>query len=161
MSNLVTCNIICSTIMEFKNSPRIINGNFKFYCSRNNHGEKITNLSKLKIQIVYGDVYLEHLHLKSLHGIGRTCFTQIDGGTLQIRNTIRSNILGILLIKNLEFVKMDNNFWDKIKSYDKQTQSLRLEQALVIVNKHLQTTRDLLECQEDLVSHDLKEFAKL
>jgi hypothetical protein len=58
--------------------------------------------------------------------------------------------LGLLKIKGLEEVKLDNtdNFTDEKRLFTE------------IITKHLKT-RNILACQEDLIDNDLKDFAEL
>ena len=57
-------------------------------------------------------------------------------------NPIKSNILGLLQIKHLKTVKNSHP-------------------AFIILSKHLNGDKDILECQEELISNGYKEFAKL
>jgi hypothetical protein len=85
--------------------------------------------------------------LTSLEGIGRDYLTSITG-ELEISDTITSNILGILKIKNLNDVST-KDLWDELK------------EAVDIINKHLETGRRVSKCKQELIEAGLKEFAKL
>jgi hypothetical protein len=59
---------------------------------------------------------------------------------------IIGNALSLLLIKNLEIISV---------SFGGHPPWLR------IINKHLTLDKDVLECQEELITNGLKEYAKL
>ena len=57
---------------------------------------------------------------------------------------LKTHMLGILLIKDLKKISFSDNI-----------------EVQNIINKHLDGDRDILECQEELITNGLKEFAKL
>ena len=62
---------------------------------------------------------------------------------------IKSNILGLLYIKDLEIVSPPFGKGEELIN------------ALIILHKHLKGDNDVLECQEELISAGYKEYAKL
>jgi len=85
--------------------------------------------------------------ITEVKGIGREFLNQIDN-MLILPNTIKSNILGVMLIKNLQSFMFSNS-------------SNETSDVSNILNDHLKGERDILDCQEDLITHKYKEFAKL
>jgi hypothetical protein len=81
-----------------------------------------------------------HLHIKS---IGYNAGTSGRGTINFIRCPIESHVLGLLLIENLKYVTLDNQ---KVKT---------------IINKYLDGSRDVFECQQELMDAGLDEYAQL
>lgn len=125
---------------SLKESPKIINGIFN--CS----GVRLHSLEGSPL-IVRGNYQADNNELTSLKDIHKQ-IKEIHG-TFSVRhNPIISNILGVLLIKNLEFFDISANHNDKIK-------------INMIIDHHIQGDRDVLACQEELISAGYKEYAKL
>jgi hypothetical protein len=81
--------------------------------------------------------------LTSLEGIGVRYLKQI-GGKLDLPNCpIKSNVLGLLKIKDLKKVEMDNKIVEEI------------------INRNLNSGRRLSKCKQELIEAGLQEFAKL
>jgi hypothetical protein len=81
--------------------------------------------------------------LRSLEGIGKDYLKEVND-VFSISNTgIKSNILGLLKVRNLKAISI--------------TDDKKLEE---IINRHLET-KDIIECQEELIENGYKEFAKL
>lgn len=93
---------------------------------------------------VGGSIFAQNLPkiktLQGIHKVVRQC-----GGTFDLSGTkIESHALGLVLIKGLESVKLDN------------------QEVANIINKHLkQADRNAHECQEELIDAGLAPFAKL
>lgn len=127
-----------------------------------------------------GDIIIENSQLDTLQGLPKT----IDGGlsfhdhvyglfslinihktlncvtgTITMPLTIRQNILGLLLIKGLQnaFIVKFTDFFRYVDPKD----IAQLRQALEIINLNLQNRQDVLECQEQLITDGLNQFAKL
>jgi hypothetical protein len=81
--------------------------------------------------------------LTSLKGIGKDYLTVINEIFYGDKSGIKSNILGLLKVKNLKVLSI--------------TDDKKLEE---IINRHLKT-KNILECQEELIENGYKEFAKL
>jgi len=99
-------------------------------------------------------------YLKTLKDIHKNFKYGGITGNLSLPNTIRENILGLLLISDLKFVGYQFPLFSNLTSvYTNQMQDF--EKAIKIVNSYLQSNKDMLECQEHLISNNLSEFAKL
>lgn len=121
--------------------PEIIKGSYSITNSKVSSIEglpsKIKNLLNL-----YGNP------ITSLGGIHKILKSVEE---LLLSNEIKSNMLGLLLIGN--FSKGIRYF-----SYEHDD---AFDNVIKILNKHLKDTRDILECQEELISAGYKEYAKL
>jgi hypothetical protein len=92
-------------------------------------------------EYVDGDFEASDNMFTSLHNIHKIVKT-INGELDLMRNPIKSSVLGLLKIKNLDRVLLDN---DKVRR---------------IINKYL-PEGDIVECQSELIEAGLDEFAKL
>ena len=90
--------------------------------------------------------------ITSLKGIGHYYSGGQCGKSIKLPLSIKSNILGLLQINKLERVFIESNG---------QTANPDLYSACEIVTKYLQGSRDILDCQEELIDAGLKDFAKL
>ena len=88
-----------------------------------------------------GNVFLTNNKLESLANIHKH-FKTINKMLYISFNPIKSNILGILLIKSLSGLYIDGAPFN-------------------ILRKHLKGDKDVLECQEEMISAGYKEFARL
>lgn len=88
----------------------------------------------------------------SLTGIGKKYFRTVYDA-LYLPGSVKQNVLGILLINNLQFFA-----FDKVQIDDEDNEDLAHSQ--LILNDHLKS-KDIMECREELVQAGLKEFAKL
>lgn len=131
-------NFYCNSyrLTSIEGAPSIVIGNFG--C----HDNDLTNLEGAPISVI-GDFYCNNNKLESLKGIGKEYLKRIDKAFYAFRNPIKSNVLGILLIKNCKEIDIDNKKVQKI------------------INKYLTEDRDILECREELVQAGFKEYAKL
>jgi hypothetical protein len=94
---------------------------------------------KLEIE---GNLILINNKLTSLKQI-HELINRIDGFADFRGNPIQSSVLGLIIIKELKRVLMDN------------------KEVEEIINKHLSSERDILECQEELITNGYREYAKL
>jgi hypothetical protein len=88
------------------------------------------------------------LPIESLKGIGdriKKCEMII------IPKSIKSNILGLLKIQNLKNVSV--TIWG--------TEVTKLVEAIRIINNHLNGSRRINKCKQELIEAGLKEYAKL
>jgi hypothetical protein len=135
-------------LTTLKNCPKSIEGGF--YCYDN-------DLSSLEFcpDYVSGHFsFFENPKITSLEGIGtKYCFK--IGRRIEIPNTITSNILGILKIKELTDIHT-NPVTGSFGSIEGD-----LLEAAEIINKHLQGARRINKCREELIEAGLKEYAKL
>ena len=100
-------------------------------------------------QKVTGDFWCSANHLTSLESI-HMHIHEIGGEANFTKNPIKSHVLGLLKIKGLQKVLLDN----------KEVQD--------IINKYLVATtwkdpsiRDIVDCQEELMDNDLEDYALL
>jgi hypothetical protein len=132
----------CSNLKlkSFKNFPEQVEGNVN--ASRNNFSsfEGIT-------KIITEDLDISKCpNLISLSGIHKhllQCKNIIISGSIT-----KNNFLGLLNIKKLEEVYTNDD-------YDYSGNICE------IINKHLQSDRDVLECQEELITNGYRHYAKL
>ena len=90
--------------------------------------------------IIHKNGFFQNNELTSLHNIHKEI---LEAEELYFqKNPIKSNILGLLKIKNLKLVKFDD------------------EKLEAIIKKYL-PMGNLLECQQELIDTGLEEFAKL
>ena len=135
-------DFICddNDLTSLKGAPKTVNGHFS--CADND----LTSL-KGAPKIITGDFVCSNNALTSLHDIHKY-IKDIGGGIWFSNNPITSHILGLLLIKNLKSINLDGLTGN-------------LLEASKIINKHLASRRDLIDCQEELISSGFKEYAKL
>ena len=112
--------------------------NYGFDCSNN----KLESLEGAP-SVVNGYFYCHNNKLTSLAGINKIV-KEINGAAYFRNNPITSNVLGLLRIKGLTEVRLDNRRVEKI------------------LNKHLaRGDRDIIKCQSELLDTGLEEYAKL
>ena len=142
-------------LTSIKGSPLIVDGGFK--CSLNllqnliGGPERVgwsLNCSNNLIETINGfpkwvgeNINSENNQLTSLQNIHKQIL-HIGGFLNLTKNPIKSHILGILLIKELKEVYANGR-------------------QFTIINDHIEGDKDVLECQEELISAGYKEFAKL
>lgn len=117
------CIIDFSNISSFEFSPKSIHGNMTCFDS---------DFSSLK------DIH-KHIH-------------QIDGNlsfVSLVATKIKSNVLGLMLIKGLNKVLVNNSAGKDM-----------FREVADIINKHL-PGGDIVECQSDLIDAGFEEYAKL
>ena len=133
--------------------PKFIDGNFftiKSFGECPRQGIEITDFA---IQTVKS-ADISAFALKSLKGISKKCFLQVDG-KLTVQSSIEHSILSVLLIKKINCLEVRSISID-------QPELIKMAiDASMIVSKHLQGERDILDCQEELITVGLKEYAKL
>lgn len=132
-------------LSTLKGSPRIVTGDFTAV------GNLITDLDGAPEEIGSSCNISKNPNLTSLTGIHK--HIKYIGYDLIISGTIKSSILGILMIKNIKKVVL----WDpsNISKLDDMVA------AVQILNKHNKGNRDILECQEEMINAGLKEYAKI
>jgi len=118
-------------------APTSVGGSF--FCNDN----KLTSLVGAPTS-VNGDFYCANNKLTSLHNIHKQV-KSIGGAIILIDNPIKSHVLGVLLIKGVTEVGLDNR------------------KVAAILNKHLpsQGMRSVLEAQEELIDAGFEDFAQL
>ena len=117
-------------------APSHVGGDF--YCSVN----KLTSLAGAPSH-VDGYFYCAFNELTSLKDVHKH-ITEIKGEFYAIKNPIKSHVLGLLLIKGVTGVHLDN------------------KQVAEILNRHLDKGRaGMLMAQEELIEAGLEDFAQL
>jgi hypothetical protein len=124
-------------LTSLEGCPNVINGHF--YCSYN----KLQSLQYCP-QVVKGGFYCHYNNLQSLQNIHKYC-KQIDVILWAHNNPIKSHVLGVMLIENLQYVILDQ-YQESVKN---------------IINTHLETDRDVYLCQDDLIKTGFVEYAQL
>ena len=145
-------------IITLKFAPKYVGGNF--YCYNTNitslefapqsvghdfscFGTKITTL-EFAPQYVGRSFGCSDTKITSLKGIGKDYLKEVRGEIyLKECHHLKSSMLGIMLVKELQEIYFDN----------KEVQD--------IFNRHLKGDKDILDCQEELITNGLKEYAKL
>ena len=134
----IDVGIYCShnELTSLEGAPSHVNGNFD--CSYN----KLTSLEGAPSRVNGGfDCFDNKLtSLKDVH----KHITEIKGIFYALKNPINSHVLGLLLIKGITKVQLDN------------------KQVEEILNRHLGRGRaGMLMAQEELIEAGLEEFAQL
>lgn len=125
-------------ITSLEGGPKTVGGSYS--CAGCDNLDSLQHLAEK----IGGSIFAQQLpKLKSLQGIHK--IVRQCSGVFDLTGTkLESNVLGLLMIKGLESVKMDNS------------------QVAEILNKHLkQPDRNAHECQEELIDAGLAAFAKL
>lgn len=102
----------------------------------------------LSIMAGFLNIYKNPIH--SFEGIHK----HFKGGfvfDIKIPKDLESNILGLLLINQL----------DKIIIDIQDVKTSNLQPVVDIINRHLKADKDILECQEELLENGFKDYAKL
>ena len=123
-------------LTSLEGAPSHVDGGF--YCSDN----ELTSLEGAPSH-VGGDFYCSYNKLTSLKDVYKH-ITEIKGIFYALKNPINSHVLGLLLIKGVTEVRLDN------------------KQVTEILNRHLGKGRaGMLMAQEELIEAGLEEFAQL
>jgi len=134
-------NFSCSStrISSLEGGPSYVGRDF--YCSQT----KIKSLEGGP-SYVGGELLCWNTKIASLHNIHK----QIKhiGRRLFISNTVKSHILGVMFIKGLDKIQINNG-------------NIEQKQVENIINKHLAGDRNVHDAQEELIEAGLKEYAKL
>ena len=132
-------------LTSLKGAPKIVGKNptnrtwSVFNCSYN----MLTSLEHCP-EVIDGSLEAQGNNITSLHNIHKHLKEVGEERYINLKsNPIESHVLGLLLIKNLLEVSLDNK---KVES---------------IINKHLKGDRDVVECQEELLNKDLDDYAQL
>jgi hypothetical protein len=127
-----------NNLTSLKNGPKEI-GDY-FDCSDN----KITSLKGCPKEIS-GNFYSQDNLLTSLKDINKV-LRQMNGIFYADHNPIKSNVIGLLLVKGCKEIKLDN------------------KQVEEIMNRHLKSpfgNKRVIECQSEMLEADLGEWAEL
>ena len=123
------------TSLEFV--PQHVGRNF--YCYK-------TDITSLEFapKFVGGFFNCSSTKITSLKGIGKDYLKEVRGEIyLEECHHLKSSMLGLMLVKELQEIYFDNNEIEEI------------------FNRHLQGERDILDAQEELITKGFKEYAKL
>lgn len=139
----ISGNYYCdnNNLRDLKGAPKEITKEHNFNCSDN----KLTSLEGIP-ETIGGVVNCANNELTSLKNIHLQLkeLTGSDERSINFfGNPIKSHVLGLLKIKGLKKVTLDNK---KVEA---------------IINKHLKGERDIFDCQEELEDAGYEEFAKL
>lgn len=102
---------------------------------------------------INGDLFIAHNKIKTLKDIHKHV-EEINGDIWVCGNPIESHVLGLLMIKGLKKIDMDDS--------DKNSQELT--KALVLIRKYLAkpfTTQRVYDCQDEMIELGLEEYAQL
>ena len=137
------CDVANNRLTNLFKSPRMIGGMFN--CA----GNQITSIEGCPNEID-GNFLLGFNALTSLEGIHRQFKGGYLKGTINLDfNPIQSHILGLLLIPELQGIKVSMTTSDVAIS------------AFAILIKHFNGDADVIDCQQELIEAGLKEFAQL
>jgi len=124
-------------IISLEFAPQFVGGYFSCYST------KITSL-EFAPKFVGSIFNCSDTKITSLKGIGKDYLKEVKGIIyLNDCHELKSNMLGLLLVKGLQRIYFDNNEIEEI------------------FNRHLQGERDILDAQEELITKGFKEYAKL
>ena len=133
----------CSHLKSLKGAPKAVN-----YLQLNSC-DQLTTLEHAPM-IVTHNVWCEYMwHLETLKGIGKEYLKEI-GGNFFVPTKVKSHALGLMRIKRLSKL-----VWTQGDVEDD------LNKAYNIILAYLETNKDIMECQEELIQNDLKEFARI
>jgi len=126
-------------ITSLERGPSWVGGDFD--CSQT----KITSLQGGP-SYVGGELLCYQTKITSLHDIHKQI--EFIGRRLFISNTVKSHILGVMFIKGLDKIQINNG-------------NAEQKHVAAIINKHLAGDRNIHFAQEELLEAGLSEFAKL
>lgn len=124
--------------VSLEGGPKTVGGSYS--CTGCENLESLQHMAEK----IGGSIFAQNLpKLKTLQGIHKT--VRNCSGVFDLSGTkLESHVLGLLMIKGLESVKMDNS------------------EVATILNKHLKLPdRNAHECQEELIDAGFAAFAKL
>ena len=127
-------NCAANNLTSLEGAPSVVNNDFS--CDNN----KLTSLEGAP-SVVNNDFYCFSNNLTSLAGIHKI-IKEIHGCANFESNPIKSSVLGLMRIKGLTRVFLDN------------------KQVMYILNKYLAGDRDIIKCQSELLDAGLEEYAK-
>jgi hypothetical protein len=134
----ITGGFWCGTnnLKSLKGGPETVGKQYS--CSYN----KLESLEGIASIIAAGNLSARNNKLKSLEGIHKH-IKILNGAANFLGNPISSHVLGVMRIKGLTSIFLDN------------------DEVTTILNKHLKGDRDIFACQEELIDVGFEEFAKL
>jgi hypothetical protein len=126
-----------TNIKSLRFAPHYVGASFSGSC---------TDITSLEFAPQYVGTYFYCVSTKitSLKGIGKDYLKEVGFIILNDCHELKSNMLGLMLVKGLKGIEFDNN-----------------KEIEDIFNRHLSGERDILDCQEELITKGFKEYAKL
>jgi hypothetical protein len=136
----------CDSLKTLEGGPRVVAGVYRADC---------LGLTSLKgmARVIDEDALVYSESLTSCSGIHKD-LKLVHGGKFAFPDKVSSSILGFLMINKLMEVRA-------VSISGGRSVKFPSHRAATIVTRHLQGDRDVLECQEELITAGLKEFAKL
>lgn len=130
-------NFWCSynSLTSLVGAPRIVNGDFE--CLENWRLKSLDGIP----EVIHGSFTCESKHITSLKDIHNQ-LKEVGKDFVMLKTPLKSNILGLLKIKGLKKISIDNQ---------------KVEE---IINKYL-PEGDLFDCQDELIDAGFGEYAKL
>lgn len=132
-------------LTSLRGSPKHIRSSF--YCHNNN----LTSIEGAPTEIGH-NFYCHWNPITSLTGIGDYFKNGYIANDLIIPKSVTSHVLGILLIPRLNKIFTTGPLDIEVQP---------ISRVIVIINRHLESDRDILECQEELRTVGLREYGKL
>lgn len=142
-------------ITTLKGAPQHIVG--RFSCSDN----LLTSLEGAP-SVITGGFFCNNNDVTSLHDVHKI-ITEIRGVFSMLNNPIKSHVLGILMIKGLQWVKIADSRLSA-KNPEGGEAAPRLLEVQAILEKYIPNRvgkKSLLECQSELLDAGLDEYAQL
>ena len=127
----------CYKLTSLEGAPDSVTGNF--FCW---NCKKLSSLEGAPDSVTGGFYCRRCTSLTSLEGIGVKYLKQINGEINLLGTPIKSHVLGLMKVKDLKEVKMDN------------------KEVEEIINRHLRS-RNINKCRAELEDAGLEEFAQL
>jgi hypothetical protein len=134
----------CANLTSLKGCPKIISSFFDCsYCT------SLTSLEGAPMEVNMFFNTIKCTSLESLKGIGKDYLLKLKGDlNLQNCSNLKSNVLGLLKIKEIDHVDFSNPQVKHFKNLQK------------IIDKYLKR-KDLLGCQDELIENGFSQYAKL
>jgi hypothetical protein len=165
-----TLNAEGCDLTSLEGSPQKIDG--AFYCSYNKRLKSLKGMTQEGVKRLHcagcslssfegvarnisGDVFAVKNPMTNLKGVHKHFDT--IGGKMLLSDSIESNILGLLKIKNLKRVSFFKN------SVDLGEKSVAKKEISDIINKYLPnpTLAEIIDCQNELVEAGFEDYAEL
>jgi hypothetical protein len=147
--------IATDALKSFNNFPNVLEGSkngstiaLGAHPSFQNSDFLINSFGNMELDVLAGDVELGQCPKLSLSKINKH-IKSLNGG-LFIYENYKGPLLSVMKIHGLKYVEAQIN-----------KPSHELEQALDIINDHLQSDGNIIACQKELYDNNLDEYAEL
>jgi hypothetical protein len=134
-------------LTSLEGGPKEVHGDY--FCQYN----QLTSLKFCALKI-NSSLYCHNNPIENLQGIGKQYSGVYIKSVLYLPESITSHILGLLQINQLRAIAFMRN--STAFARDRTLISIK-----EIIDKHLKSDRDILECQEELITNKLSSYAKL